>query len=203
MSDPECISWAQFEQEARENDELFVGRCQGDLTEIAPAVSETVAIGPENMRIEQEARVFATRSLAVAIFAGAVWSHDGWSGWYTYEDEAMDGGVLHDYFAIPIVLREALDREGFVYRVPTASFEPGDIPGEYIAAETVPVCGQPKRANILDMPIRILESAYMHPSELRAREFAAIPPLTKEDILSLSPRDPRHLGNGYDIFHLL
>ncbi len=189
-------SWEDFEAEALANGELFVGCRTGGLSELEPCITSTVALNTDGSPIPPERLLFATRSLQLAIFAGSVWSKDGWSGWHTFEDEC------HMFFAAPSVLEAALKVGGYVCRVSEAGFEPGPLPGEYVSRQTVPVIGSPHPASILDMTVPVGIAAYFDPPPHVHGKPSPFRVLDRERIESLTPRDARHLGNGYEVIKL-
>jgi hypothetical protein len=182
------VSLEAFAQEAITNNELFVGSRQAGAEVLDASVTATTAVDTNNRIISAKPCLFATRNPNVGIFAGSVWSRDGWSGWFSYNTEE-----LVEFFGAPFILAQALQTHGTLYRVPASYFKPGIIPGEYVSTTTsVPVCAQ-RSVNILDMSARILASTLIIPDLERARRVAKLPPHNEARLRTIGATalDPR------------
>jgi len=99
----------QLERYNSSEEFLFVGARTSNIETLVPRTPSTMARLENGEMLPPTKAVFATEHLDVAIFAAAVWSRDGWSGWHTYDD---DQRIPHEFYAAPVVLRDALLGDG-------------------------------------------------------------------------------------------
>lgn len=139
---------------------LFVGAPQKGIEKLVPHQSKTHTTSPSGEQATPIEALFATSHLEVAIFAAAVWSRDGWSGWHTYDASSP---VSHEFYAAPVVLRDALlGNGGSVYLVERQPFEPYlDFPDQYFTEEPAvePIDEYP--VTIHDMRWKVVEAAWL------------------------------------------
>jgi hypothetical protein len=159
---------------------LMVGSPVKGLTTLTAGSTRTLATTSTGRPTDRTSTLFATPFTDVAIFAAAVWSRDGWSGWHTYmagewdlpewklRDWQPGADIWHEFFAISAVQCQAADGPGgSVYLVGKGWFvRYREIPGQYVLnprylSTPIPVVEE-HPVRITDMETEVYSAHHVH-----------------------------------------